>query len=70
MSIHPIINALRNERRRQGLTQREMARLAGTTQSAISEAESGTTDVRLSTLTRWAAALGKRVRLDDVGGVR
>lgn len=42
----------------QGLTQAKLAERMGTTQSAISDLESGTYDPRLHTLVRWAHALG------------
>jgi DNA-binding XRE family transcriptional regulator len=46
-----------------GLSQSELAKLSGTNQAGISGLESGKRDVRLSTLTRVATALGYRVCL-------
>jgi len=43
-----------------GLNQRDLAVLLGTSQGPVSEMENGLRDVRFSTLTRWAAALGVR----------
>jgi transcriptional regulator with XRE-family HTH domain len=48
-------------RSEKGLAQRTVARFMGTTQSAISQLESGETDPRLSTLQRYARAVGARV---------
>ena len=49
-----------------GLSQTEVAARMGTSQSAVARLESGDADVRLSTLERYAAALGSMldVRLD------
>lgn len=56
---HPMIATLMAERRRQGITQRSLAGLMGTTQSALSELEAGITkDPRLSTIKKMADALG------------
>jgi predicted transcriptional regulator len=41
-----------------GLTQTEVAARMGTSQSAVARLESGGADVRLSTLERYAAAIG------------
>jgi transcriptional regulator with XRE-family HTH domain len=41
-----------------GLTQTEVAARMGTSQSAVARIESGDADVRMSTLERYAAALG------------
>ena len=41
-----------------GLSQTEVAARMGTSQSAVARLESGDVDVRLSTLERYAAALG------------
>jgi transcriptional regulator with XRE-family HTH domain len=50
------------ERRRQlGLSQREVAERMGTSQPAVARLEAGGTDVRLSTLERYAAALGTTI---------
>jgi ribosome-binding protein aMBF1 (putative translation factor) len=45
------------ERSRRGLSQRELATLCGTTQSAIARLEAGARPPRLSTLLRVASAL-------------
>ena len=42
-----------------GLSQTEVAARMGTSQSAVARLESGGADVRLSTLERYAAALGR-----------
>ena len=44
-----------------GLTQTELAARMGTSQSAVARIESGEGDVRLSTLERYAAALGQEL---------
>lgn len=41
-----------------GLSQTDLAARMGTSQSAVARLESGVNDVRLSTLERYAAALG------------
>ena len=41
-----------------GLSQTEVAARMGTSQSAVARLESGQSDVRLSTLERYAAAVG------------
>jgi len=48
-------------RRALGLSQTEVAARMGTSQSAVARLESGHGDLRLSTLERYAAALGKRL---------
>jgi transcriptional regulator with XRE-family HTH domain len=52
-----------------GLSQTEVAARMRTSQSAVARLESGDADVRLSTLERYAAALGQRldVRLEQEG---
>lgn len=56
---HPLIAALARERVRQGITQRQLAKLMGTTQSAISEIEGASElNIKLLTLKRYAGALG------------
>ena len=44
-----------------GLSQTEVAARMGTSQSAVARLESGEADLRLSTLERYAAALGQRL---------
>lgn len=48
-----------------GITQREVAERMGTSQSAISELELGTTpSPTVATLTKWAEALGLDLQID------
>lgn len=49
---------LREARKRAGLTQRELARRAGTAQSVVARIERGVTSPSLGTLARLAAAAG------------
>lgn len=58
MEKDPIIELLRAERLRRGLSQRDLAALVRTTQSTISHVERGDHGVHLSTARRWCAALG------------
>lgn len=44
-----------------GWSQTAVAARMGTSQSAVARLETGTTDVRLSTLERYAAAVGRRI---------
>jgi len=44
-----------------GLSQTEVAARMGTSQSAVARLESGETDLRLSTLERYAAAIGQQL---------
>jgi predicted transcriptional regulator len=50
-----------------GLSQTEVAARMGTSQSAVARLESGETDVRLSTLERYVAALERQLdwRLEE-----
>lgn len=48
-------------RRGRGLSQTEIAARMGTSQSAVARLERGDVDPRLSTLERYAAAVGRRV---------
>ncbi len=50
------------ERRRElGLSQTDVAARMGTSQSAVARLESGGADVRLTTLERYAAAVGREL---------
>jgi transcriptional regulator with XRE-family HTH domain len=53
-----------------GLSQTEVAARMGTSQSSVARLEAGAADVRLSTLERYAAAVGQRLafKLSDQGG--
>ena len=50
--------ALVTQRRHLGLSQTEVAARMGTSQSAVARLEAGEADVRLSTIERYAAAVG------------
>lgn len=50
-------------RRAAGLSQSEVAERMGTSQPAIARLEAGEVDVRMSTVQRYAAALGQRAEL-------
>jgi transcriptional regulator with XRE-family HTH domain len=56
-----VLRGLLNARRLCERTQGQVAKAMGTTQSAVSELEGGGTDPRLSTLQRYARAVGARV---------
>lgn len=54
---------LRHARESAGLTQEELARRLKTKKTAISRIENHAEDIKLSTLERVAAALGKRLQV-------
>ncbi len=56
-----LIEELVRARRESALSQTEIAARMGTSQSAVARLESGALDARLSTLERYAAALGRTV---------
>src|SRR6266852_2932330 len=64
-----LVRELAGQRQAAGLSQTEVAARMGTSQSAVARLESGTTDVRASTLERYAAAVGGQIawRLDRPG---
>lgn len=53
-----LTDALVARRLELGLSQTEVAARMGTSQSAVARFEAGTADLRLSTLERYAAAIG------------
>lgn len=55
---------LRQAREEAGLTQEEVANRLNTKKSAISRIENHAGDIRLSTLDRYAKAIGKQLALD------
>jgi predicted transcriptional regulator len=59
-----MLAALVKRRRRLGLSQTAVAARMGTSQSAVARLEAGGSDPKLSTLARYAAAVGISVRYD------
>jgi len=55
---------LRQARESEGITQEEIARKLNTKKSAISRIENHSEDIRLSTLRKYAEALGKKIHLE------
>jgi HTH-type transcriptional regulator/antitoxin HipB len=51
-------------REQAGMTQEEVARRLGTKKSAISRIENHAEDIRLSTLHKYAKALGKQIKVE------
>jgi ribosome-binding protein aMBF1 (putative translation factor) len=64
-----LVRELAEQRQAAGLSQTEVAARMGTSQSAVARLESGTADVRASTLERYAAAVGGQItwKLDRPG---
>ena len=56
-----LVRELAEQRQVAGLSQTEVAARMGTSQSAVARLESGTADVRASTLERYAAAVGSEI---------
>jgi len=54
---------LKEMRKENGLTQSEMAKKINTTSSVISRMENHAEDIKLSTIEKFAEALGKKVEL-------
>ena len=65
-SVFPGFRDMKRRRQEAGLSQTEVAARMGTSQSAVARLEAGATDVRLSTLLRYAEAIGAQldVRLE------
>ena len=61
---------LAEERKRLGLTQRQVAELMGVSPGRVSQVENGDLDINeVATLSRYARALGARIRIIfDYGG--
>ena len=53
-----LVRDLAAQRQAAGLSQTQVAARMGTSQSAVARLESGATDIRASTLERYAAAVG------------
>jgi transcriptional regulator with XRE-family HTH domain len=56
-----LVRELAEHRQAVGLSQTEVAARMGTSQSAVARLESGTADLRASTLERYAAAVGGQI---------
>lgn len=56
-----LVHDLVTQRQAAGLSQTAVAARMGTSQSAVARLESGATDVRASTLERYAAAIGGEI---------
>jgi transcriptional regulator with XRE-family HTH domain len=56
-----LVRELAAQRQAAGLSQTAVAARMGTSQSAVARLESGATDVRASTLERYAAAIGGEI---------
>jgi len=56
-----LVRELAERRQAAGLSQTEVAARMGTSQSAVARLESGTADMRASTLERYAAAVGGQI---------
>ena len=54
---------LKEARKKSGLTQEEMAKKINTTKSVISRIENQAKDIRLSTLEKFARALGRKITI-------
>jgi predicted transcriptional regulator len=61
-----VIEEMIRARTAAGLTQGEVAARAGTTQSAIARLEGGGVSPTVETLRKYAAAVGKRLRVEMV----
>ena len=57
-----LMRSLAVERERRQISQQAVAQRMQTSQPAVARIESGEADVRLSTIDRYAAAVGKRVQ--------
>lgn len=56
-----LLRKLSEQREREGLSQTLVAARMETSQSAVARIESGEADVKMSTLERYAAAIGRKV---------
>jgi DNA-binding XRE family transcriptional regulator len=57
-----LVADLTAQRQSAGLSQTEVAARMGTSQSAVARLEAGEADLRVSTLERYAAAIGSQIR--------
>lgn len=64
--VYALVGAMVDARHDAGLTQEEVAERMGTTQSVVARLENAHHMPSLDLVTRYAAALGRRVRFDLV----
>jgi DNA-binding XRE family transcriptional regulator len=64
--VYALVGAMVDARHEAGLTQQEVAERIGTTQSVIARLENAHHMPSLDLVTRYAAALGRRVQFDLV----
>jgi DNA-binding XRE family transcriptional regulator len=62
-----LLRSLAEQRQAEGLTRTTVAARMGTSESAVARLEGGESDAKLSTVGRYAAALGKRIEWRIVG---
>ena len=62
--VYALVGAMVDARHDAGLTQEELAARMGTTQSVIARLENAHHMPSLALVTRYAAALGRRIRFD------
>ena len=63
LKTRTLVRALTDRRRAMGISQTVIAARMGTSQSALARLEAGGSDPRLSTIERYARALGEEVEL-------
>lgn len=63
LKTRTLVRALSDRRREMGVSQTVIAARMGTSQSALARLEAGGSDPRLSTIERYAQALGEEVEL-------
>ncbi len=69
-SHRDLVSELVARRRAAGLSQHEVAARMGTSQPAVARLEAGAVDARMSTVQRYAAAVGAEIRLTFEEGTR
>lgn len=66
--VYALVGAMVDARHEAGLTQEQLATRMGTTQSVVARLENAHHMPSLDLVTRYAAALGRRVRFDLIAG--
>jgi ribosome-binding protein aMBF1 (putative translation factor) len=64
--VYALVGAMLDARHKAGLTQEQIAVRMGTTQSVVARLESGRHMPSLELITRYAAALGRRLQIELV----